>query len=88
MTSKTTSQQSATRSFSVLWPRPHRQIYCLSIWFSVKPRILWKGGQLDLQLDIFKTLTSFEALAKFLEEVLTTIGEISRGSAAKNTHQA
>jgi hypothetical protein len=39
--------------------------------------------QLDLQLDIFKTLTSFEAVAEFQEEVLTTIGEVNREARQK-----
>jgi hypothetical protein len=39
--------------------------------------------QLDLQLEIFKTLSSFKAVAEFQEEVLTTIGEVSREARQK-----
>jgi hypothetical protein len=34
-------------------------------------------GQLNLQLDIFKTLYDVEAVAEFQKEVLTAIGEVS-----------
>ena len=34
-------------------------------------------GQLGLQLEIFKTLYDFEAVAEFQQEVLTEIGEVS-----------
>lgn len=34
-------------------------------------------GQLNLQLDIFKTLYDMEAVAEFQREVLTSIGEVS-----------
>ena len=35
-------------------------------------------GQLELQLEIFKTLYDLEAVADFQREVLTTIGEIDK----------
>lgn len=36
-------------------------------------------GQLNLQLDIFKTLYDVQAVAEFQKEVLTTIGEVEPG---------
>jgi hypothetical protein len=44
--------------------------------------------QLDLQLEIFKTLSNFEAVTEFQEKALKAIGEVSQEARQKNNHPA